>query len=74
MFRSVLVRYFDSKKSQIKVDFLEEVFRRRPWIARKLLGFLVEKSVDPKVEFRRVEALELIFEALRSLNLKNTEG
>lgn len=30
--------------------------------------------MDPKVEFRRVEALELIFEALRSLNLKNTEG
>lgn len=34
IFRSVLVGYFDSKKSQIKVDFLEEVFRRRPWIAR----------------------------------------
>ncbi|KAJ0238288.1 hypothetical protein HA466_0243780 [Hirschfeldia incana] len=67
VFRSVLVRYFDSKKSQIKVDFLEEVFRRRPWIARKLFGFLVKKSVNPKVEFRRVEALELISKALRSL-------
>ncbi|KAF8118445.1 hypothetical protein N665_0005s0203 [Sinapis alba] len=67
VFRNVLVGYFDSKKSQIKVDFLEEVFRRRPWITHQLFGFLVEKSVDPKVEYRRVEALELISEALRSL-------
>lgn len=50
------------------MDFLEEVFRRRVWpIARKLFGFLVEKSLNPKVEFRRVEALELISEGLRSL-------
>uniref|UniRef100_A0A0D3AYP3 Protein kinase domain-containing protein n=1 Tax=Brassica oleracea var. oleracea TaxID=109376 RepID=A0A0D3AYP3_BRAOL len=54
-------------KSQIKVDFLEEVFRRRAWIARKLFGFLVEKSLNPKVEFCRVEALQLISEGLRSL-------
>ncbi|KAG2301090.1 hypothetical protein Bca52824_029741 [Brassica carinata] len=66
VFRSVLVGYFDSKKSQIKVDFLVEVFRRRPWIAHKLFVFLVDKSVNPKVEFRRVEALELISVALRS--------
>ncbi|KAF3549544.1 hypothetical protein DY000_02005850 [Brassica cretica] len=68
VFRSVLVGYFDSsKKSQIKVEFLEEVFRRRPWIAHQLFGFLLEKIVNPKVEYRRVEALELISEALRSL-------
>ncbi|CDY58264.1 BnaAnng15090D [Brassica napus] len=68
VFRSVLVGYFDSsKKSQIKVDFLEEVFRRRPWIAHQLFGFILEKIVNPKVEYRRVEALELISEALRSL-------
>ncbi|KAF2597872.1 hypothetical protein F2Q68_00012559 [Brassica cretica] len=55
-------------KSQIKVDFLEEVFRRRAWIARKLFGFLVEKSLNPKVEFCRVlEVLQLISEGLRSL-------
>ncbi|WZZ37353.1 hypothetical protein YC2023_020754 [Brassica napus] len=54
-------------KSQIKVDFLEEVFRRRAWIARKLFGFLVEKSLNPKVEFCRVEALGLVSEGLRSL-------
>ncbi|CDY46801.1 BnaC02g43090D [Brassica napus] len=43
VFRMVLFGYFDSKKSQIKVDFLEEVFRRRAWIARshaRCLGFL----------------------------------
>ncbi|CAH8363308.1 unnamed protein product [Eruca vesicaria subsp. sativa] len=67
VFRSVLVGYFDSKKSQIKVDFLEEVFRRKPWISHQLFGFILEKSVNPKVEYRRVEALEMISEALRSL-------
>ncbi|KAF2548682.1 hypothetical protein F2Q70_00021893 [Brassica cretica] len=67
VFRWVLVGYFDSKKSQIKVYFLEEVFRRRVWIVRKLFGFLVEKRVNPKVDFRRVKALGLVSEGLRSL-------
>ncbi|CAH2043527.1 unnamed protein product [Thlaspi arvense] len=67
VFRSVLVGYFDTKKSQMKVEFLEEVFKRRPWIAHQLFGFLLEKSANAKVEFRRVEALDLITETLRSL-------
>ncbi|EXB50646.1 Myb-binding protein 1A [Morus notabilis] len=32
IFRGVLGEYFDSKKSQIKSEFLKEIFRRRPWI------------------------------------------
>lgn len=36
-------------------------------IARKMFGFLVEKSVNPKVDFRRVKALGLVSEGLRSL-------
>lgn len=67
VFRSVLVGYFDTKKSQMKIEFVEEVFRRRPWIAHQLVGFLLEKSGNAKVEFRRVEALDLITETLRSL-------
>lgn len=67
VFRSVVVGYFDTKKSQMKIEFLEEVFRRRPWIGHKLFGFLLEKSGNAKVEFRRVEALDLITETLRSL-------
>lgn len=67
VFRSVLVGYFDTKKSQMKIEFLEEVFRRRPWIAHQLFGFLLDKSGNAKVEFRRVEALDLITETLRSL-------
>lgn len=30
--QSVLVHYFDSKKSQMKCEFLKEIFRRQPWI------------------------------------------
>uniref|UniRef100_A0A1J3DHH6 DNA polymerase V n=1 Tax=Noccaea caerulescens TaxID=107243 RepID=A0A1J3DHH6_NOCCA len=67
VFRSVLEDYFDTKKSQMKIDFLEQVFRRRPWIAHQLFGVLLEKSGTTKFEFRRVESLELITETLRSL-------
>ncbi|KAL1215405.1 hypothetical protein V5N11_021833 [Cardamine amara subsp. amara] len=67
VFRSVLVGYFDTKKCQMKIEFLEEVFRRRPWIAHQLFDFLLEKSGNAKVEFRRMEALDLITETLRSL-------
>ncbi|CAA7034816.1 unnamed protein product [Microthlaspi erraticum] len=67
VFRNVLVGYFDTKKSQMKIDFLEQVFRRRPWIAHQLFGLLLEKSGTTKFDYRRVESLELITETLRSL-------
>ncbi|KFK28136.1 hypothetical protein AALP_AA8G477000 [Arabis alpina] len=67
VFRNALVGYFDTKKSQMKIEFLEEVFRRRPWIAHQLFGFLLDKSRNAKVEFRRVESLDLITETLRTL-------
>ncbi|XP_010520647.1 PREDICTED: DNA polymerase V [Tarenaya hassleriana] len=67
IFKNVLVGYFDTKKSQIKIEFLEEVFRRRPWIGHHLFGFLLEKCESAKMEFRRIEALDLITETMRSL-------
>ncbi|XP_030459153.2 uncharacterized protein LOC115679650 [Syzygium oleosum] len=67
IFRGVMVGFFDSKKSQIKSQFLIEIFRRRPWIGQHLLGFLLEKCSSAKSDFRRVEALDLIHEILRSL-------
>lgn len=67
IFRGVMVGFFDSKKSQIKSEFLIEIFRRRPWIGQHLLGFLLEKCSSAKSDFRRVEALDLIHEILRSL-------
>ncbi|WZY79719.1 hypothetical protein YC2023_026103 [Brassica napus] len=48
-------------------QLLQRIQGGRAWIAHKLFGFLVEKSLNPNVEFRRVEALELISEGLRSL-------
>ncbi|KAJ4716026.1 DNA polymerase V [Melia azedarach] len=67
IFRGVLGGYFDSKKSQIKLEFLKEIFRRRPWIGHHLLGFLLEKCASAKSVFRRVESLDLVMEILKLL-------
>ncbi|KAL3580316.1 hypothetical protein D5086_018151 [Populus alba] len=67
IFKGELARYFESKTSQIKSDFLTEIFRRRPWIGHHLFGFLLEKCSRAKLEFRRVEALDLVIEILKSM-------
>ncbi|KAK3182701.1 hypothetical protein Dsin_029987 [Dipteronia sinensis] len=67
IFQGVLVGYFDSKKSQIKSEFLKEIFRRRPSIGYRLFGFLLEKCRNAKSVFRRVESLDLVMEILKSL-------
>ncbi|KAF2312267.1 hypothetical protein GH714_029619 [Hevea brasiliensis] len=68
-----LVGYFDSKKSQIKSEFLKEIFRRRPWIGHHLFGFLLEKCGSAKSEFRRVDALDLVMEILKSMVSSGTD-
>ncbi|KAL1336158.1 hypothetical protein AAHE18_10G041900 [Arachis hypogaea] len=67
IFREVLAGYFDSKKSQIKSGFLKEIFRRRPWIGHAVFGFILERCGSSKSDFRRVEALDLVMEILKSL-------
>ncbi|KAF8404757.1 hypothetical protein HHK36_009646 [Tetracentron sinense] len=67
IFQRVLVGYFDSKKSQLKSEFVKEVFRRQQWIGRQLFGFLLEKCGIARSEFRRVEALDLVDEIMKSL-------
>lgn len=64
--QNVLVDYFDSKKSQMKCEFLLEIFRRRQWIGKQLFGFLLEKCSCAKSQFRQVEALDLVTEVLKS--------
>ncbi|GAB2269508.1 hypothetical protein Dimus_004425 [Dionaea muscipula] len=73
VFKSSLAAYFESNKSELKPEFLKEIFKRRPWIGRLLFGFLVGKCIDTKSssEFRRVEALELLLEILKQ---KKPEG
>ncbi|KAL2254491.1 UNVERIFIED_CONTAM: Myb-binding protein 1A-like protein [Sesamum indicum] len=66
IFQNALVAYFDSKKSQMKCEFLKEIFKRRPWIGQHLFGFLLEKCGSAKSQFRQVEALELVTEILKS--------
>ncbi|TQE02591.1 hypothetical protein C1H46_011825 [Malus baccata] len=72
IFQGVVVEYFNSKKSQIKSGFLKEIFRRRPWVGHHLFGFLLEKCGTSKSDFRRVEALDLVSEILKSLG--STDG
>ncbi|KAL3538735.1 hypothetical protein ACH5RR_002101 [Cinchona calisaya] len=74
IFKSTLGSYFDSKKSQMKSEFLKEIFRRRPWIGHNLFGFLLEKCGSAKSQFRRVEALDLITEVLKSLTVNADDG
>lgn len=74
IFREVLVAYFDNKKSQIKSGFLKEIFKRRPWVGHNLFGYLVEKCGSAKSDFRRVEALDLVMEILKSLATVSKDG
>ncbi|KAJ6409384.1 hypothetical protein OIU84_008977 [Salix udensis] len=67
IFKGELARYFESKTSQIKSDFLTEIYRRKPWIGHHLFGFLLEKCSSAKLEFRRVEALDVVIEILKSM-------
>uniref|UniRef100_A0A6M2F4L6 DNA polymerase V n=1 Tax=Populus davidiana TaxID=266767 RepID=A0A6M2F4L6_9ROSI len=67
IFKGELARYFESKASQIKSEFLKEIFRRRPWIGHHLLEFLLEICGSAKSEFRRVGALDLLMEILKSM-------
>ncbi|KAK6945873.1 DNA polymerase V/Myb-binding protein 1A [Dillenia turbinata] len=67
IFQHTLVDYFDNKKSQLKVDFLKEIVKRRQWVGHNIFGFLLEKCSSTKSAFRRVEALELVSEILKSL-------
>ncbi|KAL2342030.1 hypothetical protein Fmac_009970 [Flemingia macrophylla] len=73
IFREVFVGYFDNKKSQIKSGFLKEIFRRRPWIGHAMLGFILERCGSAKSDFRRVEALDLVMEILKSLATGNSD-
>ncbi|GMP38779.1 hypothetical protein CsSME_00009909 [Camellia sinensis var. sinensis] len=73
IFRAALAAFFESKKSQMKAEFLKDIFRRRPWIGHHLFEFLLEKCCCSKSEFRRVEALDLVIEILKSLISVSTD-
>ncbi|KAM0028732.1 putative DNA-directed DNA polymerase [Helianthus debilis subsp. tardiflorus] len=65
MLKNTMVRYFDDKNSQLKPQFLKEIFRRWPWVGQHFFGFLVDKCAGAKSKFRQVEALDLILEILK---------
>lgn len=66
IFDKVLVDYFHSKKSQIKAEFLKEIIRRRSWVGHHLYGSLLERCASTNSDFRRIEALDLITEMIKS--------
>ncbi|CAN1286869.1 Myb-binding protein 1A [Linum perenne] len=65
--KNMLTGFFDSKKCPIKSGFVKELFKRRPWIGQHLFEFLLDKCCSSKLEFRRVEALDLVLEVLKSM-------
>ncbi|CAN1286889.1 hypothetical protein LINPERPRIM_LOCUS19441, partial [Linum perenne] len=65
--KNMLTGFFDSKKCPIKSGFVKELFKRRPWIGHHLFEFLLDKCCSSKLEFRRVEALDLVLEVLKSM-------
>ncbi|KAL3814359.1 hypothetical protein ACJIZ3_015627 [Penstemon smallii] len=67
IFEKVIVSYFNSKKSQMKSEFLKEIFKRRPWIGRNVFWFLMENCSRARSQFRQVEALDLLTEILKPL-------
>lgn len=71
IFRGKLEGYLDSKSTRMKCEFLKEVFKRRPWIGHELFGFLLEKCASAKLQFRQIEALELVIEILKSFVSSN---
>ncbi|MCD7451609.1 hypothetical protein HAX54_012871 [Datura stramonium] len=71
IFREKLEGYLDSKSTRMKCEFLKEVFKRRPWIGHHLFGFLLEKCASAKLQFRQIEALELVIEILKSIVSSN---
>lgn len=67
IFKLALGNYF--KQSQLKTNFLKEIFKRRPWIGHHLFYFLLETCESLKSEFRRVEVLDLVKELLKLMFL-----
>ncbi|GMI88325.1 hypothetical protein like AT5G64420 [Hibiscus trionum] len=75
LLQTILEGYFGSKKSQIKSGFLKEIFKRNPRIGHQLFGFLLENCGNAKSDFRRVEALDLVVEVLKSqVPVNSNEG
>lgn len=74
IFRDVFAAYMGDKKSQIKSGFLKEILKRRPWVGHHLFVFLLEKCRNAKFDFRRVEALDLITEILKSFSASIKDG
>ncbi|XP_015061041.1 rDNA transcriptional regulator pol5 [Solanum pennellii] len=73
IFRAKLEGYLDSKSTRMKCEFLKEVFKRRPRIGYPLFGFLLEKCASAKLQFRQIEALELVIEMLKSFVSSNPD-
>lgn len=74
IFKGALVAYFDGKNSQLKLQFLKEIFRRWAWVGHHFFGFLVEKCTSARSKFRQVEALDLVLETLKPFVSANTDG
>ncbi|KAG6480164.1 hypothetical protein ZIOFF_063642 [Zingiber officinale] len=60
IFQNALTDYLNCKKSRLKAGFIKEVIKRQSWLGLFVLGFLLEKCISTKMEFRRIEILDII--------------
>ncbi|KAL6629791.1 hypothetical protein ACP70R_029556 [Stipagrostis hirtigluma subsp. patula] len=65
-FRHILLDYFNSRKSRLKLGFVKEIVRRNPWIGEDLFGFVLQNVGSTKAEYRRIQTLELVDYILRN--------
>ncbi|KAJ8768977.1 hypothetical protein K2173_023972 [Erythroxylum novogranatense] len=77
LFRTVLMEYFEnSKRSQIKSEFLKEIFGRRPWNLRNYvqrIGHLVTVVVTnmPEKKARRIAVLKFCGKVFQMISTKS---
>ncbi|KAK8568286.1 hypothetical protein V6N12_006840 [Hibiscus sabdariffa] len=75
LLQTILKGYFNRKKYQIKSGFLKEIFKRNPRIGHQHFGFLLDNCGNAKSDFRRVEALDLVIEVMKSqVPINSNEG
>ncbi|KAL9231928.1 hypothetical protein vseg_007086 [Gypsophila vaccaria] len=72
LFKNAIKNYFNKKKSQLKPEFLKEVFKRRPWVGQRLFGYILNKCGNAESNYRRVEALDLVQELIKSILAQST--
>lgn len=64
-FRATFQSFFE-RRSRLSRPFFQEAFTRHPWLARCLVGDLLDQCEGAKTEFLKVEAMQLLTGILKN--------